>query len=189
MKTVFTTTLLIGALTATAPALAEQNAWSGKFVKSDSNSYQHKDKYANKYRPYFRNKASHRNLIRLDIPVRVRGNDRIHLRKLVNRHSNVNLDNYRLKKVVVNNNSRRYATAKLFVGQNQSEVFALKRGRNHIAAPRRSDGRWMLGVSNARIDHVRIVLEPKPYAFNHYSFSRYGKAKQYPWFSDYRRWH
>jgi hypothetical protein len=189
MKTVFTTTLLIGAFIAAAPAMAEQNPWSGKFANSYSNSYQQHDKYANKHRPGFRNKALHRNIIRLDIPVRVRGNDRIHLRKLVNRHSNVNLDNYRLKKVVVDNHSRRYATAKLHVGQHQSEVLALHRGSNHIAAPRRSDGRWMLGVRDARIDHIRVVLEPKPYAFKHYGFNRYWQYQHNPWFSDNRRWH
>lgn len=188
MKTVFTTTLLIGALTAAAPAMAEHKAWSGKIAKTYTNGYQQNDKYANKHRSNSRNKASHQNVIRLDIPVRVRGNDRIHLRKLVNRHSNLNLDNYRLKKVVVDNNSRRYATAKLFVGHNQGEAFALKRGRNHITAPRRSDGRWMLGVRDARIDHIRVVLEPKRYAFNHYGYNGYGKSQQKPWFSDNRRW-
>jgi hypothetical protein len=192
MKTVLTTTLLISALTATAPAIAGENNWQGKKAKAHSeqhekhyyNQYErdYKKGYTNKFKHGRQNKHAHRDVIRLDIPVAIRGDDRVHLRRLVNRHSNLNLNNYRLKKVVVNNYARRSAAAKLIVGDRVSSVQWLQRGRNHIAAPRRSDGRWVLGVKDARIDNIRVVLEPKPYMA-----SRPGKYQQ-PWFSDRRNW-
>ncbi len=192
MKTVLTTTLLISALTATAPAIAGENNWQGKKAKSNSEQHQkhysnhyerdYKKGYTNKFKHGRKNKHAHRDVIRLDIPVAIRGDERVHLRRLVNRHSNLNLNNYRLKKVVVNNYARRSAAAKLIVGDRASGVQVLQRGRNHIAAPRRGDGRWVLGVRDARIDNIRVVLEPKPYVA-----SRPGKYQQ-PWFSDRRNW-
>ncbi|MEE4282571.1 MAG: hypothetical protein V2I41_11555, partial [Pseudomonadales bacterium] len=192
MKTVLTTTLLISALTATAPAIAGENNWQGKKAKAHSeqhekhyyNQYErdYKKGYTNKFKHGRENKHAHRDVIRLDIPVAIRGDDRVHLRRLVNRHSNLNLNNYRLKKVVVNNYARRSAAAKLIVGDRVSSVQWLQRGRNHIAAPRRSDGRWVLGVKDARIDNIRVVLEPKLYMA-----SRPGKYQQ-PWFSNRRNW-
>ena len=185
MKTVITTTLLLSALAATTPAIAGENNWTGKKAKTQCESYQtlHKNEYRKSNKHNYRNKPAHRDVIRLDIPVAVRGNDRVHLRRLVNRHSNVNLDHYRLKKVVVSNYARRQASARLIVGNNVSDVYALRRGRNHIDAPHRSDGRWVLGVKDARIDNIRVVLEPKQYAFS-------GRDKnRQPWFADSRRWH
>ncbi len=195
MKTVLTTTLLISALAVTAPAMAGDNNWTGKKAKTKSEhsqnfqnnyddryykkSYEHGKKskrYGKKHKP------AQRDVIRLDIPVAIRGDERVHLRRLINRRSNVNLNDYRLKKVVVNNYARRYAAARLIVGDRISHVHTLERGRNHISAPRRSDGRWILGVRDARIDNIRVVLEPKPYVAK-----RPGRYDQ-PWFSDNRSW-
>jgi len=195
MKTVLTTTLLISALTATAPAMAGDHNWTGKKAKTQSERYQpfqknYDDRYykqsyehskkSNKYGN--KHKAANRGVIRLDIPVAIRGDERVHLRRLINRRSNVNLNNYRLKKVVVNNYARRSAAAKLIVGDRVSHVHTLQRGSNHIAAPRRGDGRWVLGVTDARIDNIRVVLEPKPHVAK-----RPGRYEQ-PWFSDRRGW-
>lgn len=196
MKTVLTTTLLISALAAAAPAIAGENNWQGKKAKANSEQH-HKfynnhydDNYNNDYKKSYKykskhgkkNKPDHRSVIRLDIPVAIRGDERVHLRRLVNRHSNLNLNNYRLHKVVVNNYARHSAAARLIVGGRDTGVQSLHRGRTHIAAPRRSDGRWILGVRDARIDNIRVVLEPK-----HHVASRPGKYQQ-PWFSDRRNW-
>ncbi|XOV82533.1 MAG: hypothetical protein ACFHXK_16940 [bacterium] len=192
MKTVLTTTLLISALAAAAPALAGDTHWHGKKTKNTSEQYHqfHDNHYRSDYNKGYKNKFkhgknkhAHRDVIRLDIPVAIRGDERVHLRRLVNRHSNLNLNNYRLKKVVVNNYARRSAAARLVVGDRTSGVQALQRGRNHIAAPHRGDGRWILGVKDARIDHIRVVLEPKPQVA--YRPGHHGK----PWFSDRRSWH
>lgn len=188
MKTVLTTTLLISALAATAPAMAGENNWTGKKAKTHSERYQpfHKnydDRYYKKSDRHGRkNKPAHRDVLRLDFPVAIRGDERVHLRRLINRRSNVNLNNYKLRKVVVNNYARRSAGAKLIVGDRVSHVHRLQRGSNHIAAPRRGDGSWVLGVKDARIDHIRVVLEPKPHVAK-----RPGKYQQ-PWFSDRRGW-
>ena len=188
MKTVLTTTLLISALAAAAPAMAEDNHWTGKKAKTQSERYQPFQKnyddryYKHGHKQGRKNKPAHRDVLRLDIPVAIRGDERVHLRRLINRRSNVDLNNYRLKNVVVNNYARRYAAARLIVGARSSHVHALQRGSNYISAPRHSDGRWVLGVKDARIDNISVVLEPKPY------IAERSNRYEQPWFSNHRKW-
>ena len=51
----------------------------------------------------------------------------------------------------------------------------LTRGQNHLRAPQYSDGRWVLGVKHARINNIRVVLEPKPRLAYHHN------TQQRPW--------
>ena len=97
---------------------------------------------------------------RIDIPVRIRGDERVPLRRLLRKRYDINPNHYNLRKVVVFNDGR-HASARLRVGDYVSERRHLHYGRNQLWAPRHSDGRWTLGLSDARVDHIRVVLEPK----------------------------
>ena len=119
-------------------------------------------------------------ILRLNVPVHVRGNERVHLRRAISRHYDINLDQYRLKNVVVHSSGRRQAAAKLNVGYKTGDVHYLARGKNHIRAPRDTNGRWVLGFKDARVDNVRVVLEPKP----RWAYHNGRRNTQRPWFED-----
>lgn len=100
--------------------------------------------------------------IRLDIPVRVRGDGRLPLKRLLNQHYDIDLQDYRLVKVVVNNKNRYAAGAGLRVGNYRTGYVPLDRGRNHIRAPRQANwGRWVLNLDNVKTNNVRVVLAPR----------------------------
>lgn len=126
--------------------------------------------------------ARHGDVLRLDIPVRIRGDEHIGLKRLVRERYGVDPRDYRLRKVVVTNRGHRPAAARLRVGDDYSRVTYLNGGNNHIRAPRGPQyGRWVLGVENARISNIRVVLEPK-----HRWAGRYSPAPRRGWFDD--RW-
>ena len=184
MKTstsIATVALIASATLFSSAALAKPNYDSDRHDKADRYSDQQTDRYSDKYDGHDRRSSRHanRNVLRLDIPVHVRGSDRIPLRKLVKRYHRVDLSQYRLKKVVVSNNRRRHAYANLQVGDRVTDRQRLRRGNNHIDAPRRTDGKWVLGVKHARIDNIRVVLEPKHGFAKHHS----PRTHQRPWFS------
>ena len=165
MRFMTTTALIVGALLVSDGAFADHKRGHGKQHRSD-HVRQHE-------------------VIRLDVPVRIRGDERIHLRRLLSNYYGINPRHYRLKKVVVNNRSRRNAYARLRVGNSVTDVRYLSRGKNHLRAPRYSDGRWVLGVRDARINNIRLVLEPK------YNWAHHDRPRHHPrpWFDDSaRRW-
>ena len=107
------------------------------------------------------NRHHYGEVLRLDLPVHVRGKGKIRLGRLINRHYNINLEHYNLRKVVVHNHSR-YGRANLMVGGYHTSRIALHPGRNHIQAPvRDSRGHWKLALRDVYTDHIRVVLEPK----------------------------
>jgi hypothetical protein len=151
----------------------------------DSDKYNDRDNYSSDRFDRHSSRRANRDVLRLDIPVHVRGSDRIPLRKLVKQYHRINLDQYRLKKVVVNNHRRRHAYANLQVGDYVTDRQRLRRGNNHITAPHRTNGRWILGVKHARIDNIRVVLEPKHGYAKHHN----PRTHRRPWFADVpRRW-
>lgn len=175
MKILTTTALIVGALLVSDGALADHKHGHGK--------HQHgKHHYGKHHRA---DGVRHHERIRLDIPVRIRGNERIKLRRLLSNYYGINPRHYRLKKVVVDNRSRRDAYARLRVGDQITDARYLSRGRTHLRAPRHSDGRWVLAVRDARINNIRVVLEPK------YNWAYNDRPRHHPrpWFEDsYRRW-
>jgi len=184
MKTstsIATVALIASATLFSTTALARPDYDSNRHGKTDRYADQQTDRYSDKYDRHDRRSSryANRDVLRLDIPVRVRGSDRIPLRRLVKRYHRVDLSQYRLKKVVVSNNRRRHASANLRVGDVVTYRQRLRRGNNHIHAPRRSDGRWVLGVKHARVDNIRVVLEPKHGWAKHHSPRRH----QRPWFA------
>lgn len=109
-----------------------------------------------------------RDQIRLDLPVHIRGDQRVALRRLINRHYRINLDHYRLRKVVVNNHSRRHSMARLRVGYQAGPPRHLNRGRNVLSVPNQGYGKWVLGLDNVRVNNIRVVLEPRQRLAYHY---------------------
>ena len=187
MKILPKATLIIGTLLASNIALAEDYGRSGKPHRDQT--YDHGSKHQYDRHQGRQNKRAHKRYanenLRLNVPVHVRGNDRIRLRRAINRHYDINLDQYRLKRVVVHNSGRRPAAARLNVGYTAGDVHYLVRGKNPIHAPRNTDGRWLLGFKDARVDNVRVVLEPKP----RWAYSDRRWNTQRPWFEDGRpRW-
>ena len=168
--TIVALAVLLGG-TAQADSVHDTIRQYARFEHADSQRHADKHKHG-------RYKRRHRDIVRLDIPVHVRGSDTIHLRRLAKRHYDIDLSNYRLRKVVLDNYGRRHASANVRVGHRVTGHQQLNRGRNHLQAPRRGDGRWLLGVRGARIDHIRLVLEPKQrWAYHH------GRPQQSrPWF-------
>ena len=165
MKIVTTTVLIVGALLVSDGAFADHKRGHGKHQRHDS--------------------VRHHELVRIDVPVRIRGDERIHLRRLLSDYYGINPRHYRLKKVVIDNRSRHGAYARLRVGNQVTNARYLSRGRNHLRAPRYGDGRWVLGVQDARINNIRLVLEPK---YN-WAYNDRPHRQPRPWFEDgYRRW-
>ena len=100
--------------------------------------------------------------IRIDVPVRVRGDERFKLRRIAARRG-IDLNHYRLVKVVVDSHGPRHSWARLRIGDKVSRDVRLGRGRTHIEAPRGAqNGRMILGVVDARVSNIRMVFEPKP---------------------------
>ena len=150
-------------------ASAEANAHHAHKYKShryasgyDDRRYRYDDKRAYKHKREHKKKHSAKHdRLRLDLPVHLRGNDELKIRRALNRHYDIDLDHYRLRKVVFDHHGRRPGAAAVRVGYRWSSPQRLHRGRNEIYAPHDGDGNWRLGVQGARIDTVRVVLEPR----------------------------
>lgn len=101
--------------------------------------------------------------IKLDLPIRFRGTDTLRLRRIAQSHYGIDLNRYRLVRVVVDGQGRRHrpATARLIVGDHRSPS-AYVDGRTAFRAPQaKRKASWQLGVHNAKIDRVQLVLEPR----------------------------
>jgi hypothetical protein len=109
----------------------------------------------------------------LDLPVRVRGDGRIKLKRLAQRQHGIDLDHYRLVKVVVNNRGRHGGAAQLRVGSYSTDYVRLDQGRSVIHPPRHGvNGKWILRLDDARVNNVRLVLEPR-----HRNYAQRGKHR------------
>jgi hypothetical protein len=179
MKTVALTTVVIGALLAADGAFAKPH---DDHRKQRNDRYEQGHDYDHRYDRYdryeredrhHRRHFNKRDVVRIDIPVHIRGDERVPLRRMLRNYYNINPNHYHLRKVVVDNRGRHRASARLKVGDYVSGRQHLHQGRNHLRAPRYGDGRWVLKLNNARVNNIRVVLEPK----HHYA------AKHYP-----RRW-
>lgn len=140
-------------------------------VVDDHRSYKHRGhdhaKDRRNDRRYDRRHKGHQDKyqprrIRLDLPLHIRGDARIRIGKLIRRQYGLDLADYRLVKVVVNNRSRYDAGAAIRVGKRRTGYIPLDRGRNHIPAPRGAGwGSWVLKLDNVRTNNVRVVIEPR----------------------------
>lgn len=109
--------------------------------------------------------------LRLDLPVRVRGDGRIKLKRLAQHQHGIDLDHYRLVKVVVNNRGHHGGAAQLRVGGYTTDFVHLNQGRSVIHPPRHGvNGKWILRLDDARVNNVRLVLEPR-----HRNYAQMGK--------------
>jgi hypothetical protein len=107
--------------------------------------------------------SSRRDVIRLDIPVHVRGSARINLNRHLRHNFDIDPHQYRLRKVVVHNRSRHHGQAVLNAGGVRTRT-AIHRGANELQTAT-ANGPWMLGLSNARVNRVTVVLEPRRFAY------------------------
>ncbi len=120
----------------------------------------------------YRNKRfKKQGVLRLDVPVHVRGSQRVKLRRLLNRYYDIDLNDFRLRKVVINHHGRRHASASLRTGPVSTPQRFLNHGRTHIFAPA-NQGRWVLNFHNARVNNIRVVLEPRYRYVAHPHFDR-----------------
>lgn len=100
--------------------------------------------------------------LRVDIPVRLRGDSRLPLKRMLRREHGIDPSQYRLVKVVVNTYGRYQGAASLRVGDRATGYQYLNRGRNHIQAPRgHRNERWLLNIADTKVSNVRLVLEPR----------------------------
>jgi len=105
---------------------------------------------------------SRRNVLRLDLPVHLRGDHRVGLKRMLKRHYRINPDHYRLKRVVIDHGRGHRGSAHLRVGRNIVDETRLHSGANHLRTGRYDQGRrWVLGLRNARVNNIRVVLEPR----------------------------
>lgn len=172
----FLTGLLVLAAT-TAEARADDGERRDRFSQRSHDSRQFDDSR------FEQRRAQRNERIRLDFPLHVRGDRRIKLHRLA-RHHGIDLADYRIVKVVVRSHGPRRSYARLSVGHGFAEAVPLHHGRVHIHAPRgRQHGRAVLGLANARVDKVRLVLEPK--YRRHHDYAHHGARRSYdPWWSD-----
>ncbi len=195
MKSLAVTTVVIGALLAADGAMARDDDRKGdrkdrveqRHYDGHYDRYSYRDKHHRGYhskherRHHERRHFNKHDVVRLDIPVRIRGDERVHLRRLLKNYYNINPDHYRLRKVVVDSRGRHdYASARLKVGGEVSDRTRLERGKNHLRAPRYSNGRWVLGLRNARVNNIRVVLEPR---------QRYARHEHPRRWMKYRAWY
>ena len=167
MKTLSLMTVVIGALVAAGGVTAQPySGHTGSPHKHGDQTarYGYHDRgYHQGHQPHDqrRHHCNRGHLVRINIPVDIRGDERVHLRRALHRRYNINTDNYHLHKVVVDNHAHRRASARLRVGSHTSDRQALHRGSNHLTTPGYSEGRWVLSLNNARVTSITVVLEPK----------------------------
>jgi hypothetical protein len=94
--------------------------------------------------------------------VKVNGDYRIPLRRLIEEQHGINTRDYRIRSITVHNKARYPACADLQIGGRNTGSIDLNRGTTHINAPRgRPDGKWVLEVGAARVRGITIALEPR----------------------------
>ena len=168
--------------------------YDGKYDRKHERKY-HRDYRNNRHWDNFHN-ARHGDRVRLDIPVDFRGDGKLALKRLARANYGIDLDDYRLVRVVFDHRGgRKRAAARLFVGQQRSDLVYLQHGRNVVHAPQtRANARGQLVLDNARVSHVRLVLEPRSRFANHndrydrddrrYRSSRYNDYdRRYDWWA------
>ncbi len=180
---VLTTLMLSTALLASGSALADDDHRKKhhrgdryetheykRYHGDDQRYYRGKDRYHGKrhHDKWDRRADRHGGRLRLDIPVSVRGEEKIGLRRLVRNRYGIDTRDYRLRAVVVDNYSHRRAAARLYTGDDYSRLTYLQRGPTRIRAPQGDQhGRWILHVDNARVSNIRVVLEPRRHEYAH----------------------
>lgn len=110
--------------------------------------------------------------------VKVNGDYRIPLRRLLEEQHGINTQDYRIRSIAVHNKARYPACADLQVGRRSTGVVDLNRGTTHINAPRgRQDGRWVLEVGAARVRGITVRLEPRHQSARniHRGYKRFGR--------------
>ena len=159
MKTLASTLIITAALAAASPAEAHDR---GRDRAHNHFNEHFNERYDDQRYRDKRHNRKHYRKIRLDVPVNWRGDGRLKLKRLAQRYHGIDLDQYRLVRVVLDSHGRRHGVARLRVGQYQSDLVYLNRGRSVIHAPQtRGSARWVLKLDNAKISNVRLVLEPR----------------------------
>ena len=180
MKILITTTLV--AITLLSADIASAKPRDISEPRSDRHyTDQHYTDQQYRKRHHQRQRQQKSDLVRLDLPVHVRGDDRIHLRRLIRNHG-YNPNHYTLRKVVFNNKSHRRASARLRVGNRVAFEHLYGPGKTQMRAPAQTNGRWVLALDNARVNSVRVVLEPK----NNWAYYRGPEHSEKRWFNDRR---
>lgn len=149
----------------TATALALSAALNGAGAVADQRGYQQKQDGQQKQHGHRHtvSPASHRDEIRLNLPVRDHGAENLALRRMVNSHSNLNLDHYRLKAVVTENGRYSNGYASLRTGKHKTGRYLLSsRQKTRIPAPSDAHKDWRLRLGpGTNVRSVTLVLEPR----------------------------
>ena len=162
MRTLLTLIVVTIALFGADLASAKQRDFHDTQYHPHADKRIHNDRHGKRYR----------DVIRVDMPVKVRGDRRLPLRRML-RHHGYNPNAYHLRAVTFHNYGHRHASARLRVGHQVNDEYYMGRGKIRLRAPRltqdtQDSGRWVLGFNNARVDQIRVVLEPKRrWAYRH----------------------
>lgn len=111
--------------------------------------------------------ADHRDgVIRIHIPIHDHGPGTIKLGRLIRHQRHLDLDDYRLRAVVIRNGPFSHGYASLRVDDRRTGRYLLSgRDKVRIDAPGRSSKRWRLRLGpGTRVRAITAVLQPRPRA-------------------------
>lgn len=164
-----------------ATALAFSASLAGANAVADQHGYQQKqDRHINATI-----RSNHRDVIRLNLRVRDHGPENLALGRMIRRHSNIDLDHYRLKAVVTRNGRFSNGYASLRTGNHRTGRYFLgSRQQTRIPAPSGAADTWRLRLGpGTDVKSVTVVLEPRRHglARNHYRrASGWSYTRKYP---------
>ncbi len=130
-------------------------------------------------------RSNHRDVIRLDLRVRDHGPENLPLGRMIRKHSNIDLDHYRLKAVVTRNGRFSNGYASLRTGKHRTGRYFLGgRQQTRIPAPSGAADTWRLRLGpGTDVKSVTVILEPRRHdlARNHYRrASGWSYTRKYP---------
>ena len=98
----------------------------------------------------------------LSFKVRLNGDNRVQLRRLIEQRYGINTRDYVLRSVTVANKSRYGACAELVTGRTSTGPIDLRRGVTTLYGPEYGNGRgkWQLHLEDSRVRRIRVELEP-----------------------------
>lgn len=150
-----------------ASALVLSASLTGVNAMADHKGYQQKQ---DNYR-YASIHSNHRDVVRVNIPIRDHGPEYLPLGRLVRAHSNIDPDRYWLKAVVTDNGRYSNGYATLRTGNRKTGRYFLGSSKQtRILAPNRADNAWRLRLGpGTQVKSVTVVLAPRAQHLAHRS--------------------
>ncbi|MEM7097425.1 MAG: hypothetical protein AAF541_04130 [Pseudomonadota bacterium] len=98
----------------------------------------------------------------LSFKVRLNGDNRVALRRLIEQRYGIDTQDYVLRSVTVANKSRYGACAELVTGRTSTGPVDLRRGLTTLYGPHHAGGRgkWQLHLEDSRVRRIRVELSP-----------------------------